>query len=389
MATIKSITRQSPMNFSGVYTNDELSYLKATKAFPVSSPALFFFGDNATGLAGPNIALGNFTPYTPSVRPVANALRRVIPNNTTNMTYACSFYSLNNGDVYSWGANTFGVNGPAASNTMVPQLWTGGPYTKVAQVGGTTAGACFGLKANGELWSSGYNNTGQTARGTGGSHPWGRVGTDLWTDVDGYLEQGFAIRSDGTLWAWGSNNNGRTGLGLLTGNTMVPTQIGTDTDWAKIYAGRDGHYAIKTDGRLYGWGSNANGVIGNGNTTQQNSPVQVGSRTGWKMASRGPSHSVLIHNDGTMWTCGLATDYRRGVAGTGQVTTHVQFGTETNWVAAEAGSNSIIATNTIGEVWFCGAEGLYNTGVPMTKLFKGDPTKICLGQGNRQILIGY
>ncbi|WP_392388841.1 hypothetical protein [Flavobacterium piscinae] len=39
-----------------------------------------------------------------------------------------------------------------------------------------------------------------------------------------------------------------------TSNRNVPTQIGTDTDWAFVAAGGNSSYALKQDGSLWGWG---------------------------------------------------------------------------------------------------------------------------------------
>ena len=73
-----------------------------------------------------------------------------------------------------------------------------------------------------------------------------------------------AVKADGTLWAWGANACGELG----TGNTlpyMVPTQIGSASDWRAVALG-GGWYtcfavAIKQDGTLWAWGYNlATGV---------------------------------------------------------------------------------------------------------------------------------
>ena len=41
----------------------------------------------------------------------------------------------------------------------------------------------------------------------------------------------------GTLWAWGDNDRGQLGLGD-TVNRYVPIQVGRDTDWKMVAAGR-------------------------------------------------------------------------------------------------------------------------------------------------------
>ena len=67
------------------------------------------------------------------------------------------------------------------------------------------------------------------------------------TSTDG--SSSAAILDDGTLWVVGANSDGELGLGDTTNRTEW-TQLGTDTDWAKVYMGGGNFFAIKTDGTL-------------------------------------------------------------------------------------------------------------------------------------------
>ena len=98
----------------------------------------------------------------------------------------------------------------------------------------------------------------------------------------------------GNLFSFGSDGNGRTGLNTNIGNTLVPTQVGTDTDWDSASAGSVHSLAVR-DGRLFSFGSNANGRTGL-NTTAGDTlvPTQVGTNTDWTSASAGSLHSLAI-----------------------------------------------------------------------------------------------
>ena len=48
------------------------------------------------------------------------------------------------------------------------------------------------------------------------------------------------VRTDGSLWCWGYNEQGQLGLGD-TSNLLVPTRVGTDTDWGPITGGGVAH----------------------------------------------------------------------------------------------------------------------------------------------------
>jgi hypothetical protein len=61
-----------------------------------------------------------------------------------------------------------------------------------------------------------------------------------------------AIKKDGTLWTWGRNMNGATGLGVTTGDTLVPTQAAgippiLTKDFTITVFAKDYYYVITED----------------------------------------------------------------------------------------------------------------------------------------------
>ena len=77
------------------------------------------------------------------------------------------------------------------------------------------------------------------------------------------------------VYCWGDNSNGQLGDGTNTNRdtaTPVPFFTGNVT---KICAGSDHTCALTTDGRLYCWGYNFYGQLGDGTNSETNTPVQV------------------------------------------------------------------------------------------------------------------
>ena len=118
----------------------------------------------------------------------------------------------------------------------------------------------------------------------------------------GYHSAG--IQPDGSLWCWGLNSDGQLGDGTTT-NRLVPTRVGTDTDWAIVALGMNSSYAIKQNGTLWAWGSNSNGQLSDGTLTGRLLPAQVLPGITWLRVSSGERFLVAQKSDGTLWSCGI------------------------------------------------------------------------------------
>ncbi len=161
-----------------------------------------------------------------------------------------------------------------------------------------------------------------------------------------------AIKTDGSLWAWGSNAYGRFGDGT-TVSSNSPKQTGNDTNWASVSAGEYPTIAIKTDGTLWTWGRNIGGQLGIGTITLSNSPVQIGTANNWASISAG-YHTVAIKNDGTLWAWGYNLYGQLGDGTTTDRNRPIQISGATNWASVSAGYNHTIAIKTDGTLWAWG-----------------------------------
>ena len=113
-----------------------------------------------------------------------------------------------------------------------------------------------------------------------------------------------AINSRGELYAWGSNKNGQLGIGTTTDNELTPQRVGNDSDWEAISGGEYHSLALKSDGTLYAWGKNHRGQLGIGSTDNETTPQRVGNSGDWKAISAGGEHSLALKRDGTLYAWG-------------------------------------------------------------------------------------
>lgn len=120
--------------------------------------------------------------------------------------------------------------------------------------------------------------------------------------------------TDGRIFCWGGNAYGQLGDGT-TASSPVPVQVASNKTFVSVAAGYYGTCALASDGAAYCWGINVTGRVGDGTTTDRTSPVAVSG-----------SHTFRSLAAGFRFECGLATDQttycwgenRFGGAGPGQ-----------------------------------------------------------------------
>lgn len=278
------------------------------------------------------------------------------------------------GTLWAWGAGDWGQLGNGCDfylNCYIDQRWpkqVGTDSTWKIISGGTVHSAA--LKKDGSLWAWGDNSSGQIGTGCNDSSCFyystpTQTGTDKgWVSLStgGFFTT--ALKSDGTLWSWGDNYAGVLGDGCAPKSSCVdravPTQIGTETDWAMVAAGGNHVLALKTNGTLWAWGSNYDGQIGNGvpgYDAYVSTPLQIGTDTGWRFVAAGDMHSLAIKSNGTLWAWGHNNAGQLGVTCSGScppITVPTQVGSDTDWKEVDGGFALTMATKTDGTVWAWG-----------------------------------
>ncbi len=146
------------------------------------------------------------------------------------------------------------------------------------------------LSSDGRVFTWGDNNNGQLGDGT-------KIYKYTPTDITSQFVLGAgekitqielgeyhssAITSSGRLFMWGKNDYGQLGDGSTT-ERLVPTEITSQFDLnegdaiSSITLGRYYSLAITSEGRVFTWGGNYYGVLGDGTTIEKHVPTEITS----------------------------------------------------------------------------------------------------------------
>jgi alpha-tubulin suppressor-like RCC1 family protein len=213
----------------------------------------------------------------------------------------------------------------------------------------------------------GANAHGQIGNGdTFDQHAPGRVSLPAETKVTGARAAQFSlvVTDTGMLYAWGDNSAGELGNGTTTDSTTpVPVQLPTGVKVTAARAGSKFALALTSTGKVLAWGSNANGMLGNGKKTGSDLPVQVKLPTGTKIKaiSTGAFFALALTTKGQVLAWG---SNRYGQLGDGtriarRTPVHVHLPADSRAKLVSAGGAFGLILTTTGRVlaWGHGAHG--------------------------------
>lgn len=133
--------------------------------------------------------------------------------------------------------------------------------------------------------------------------------------IEAGARHALALRKDGTVWAWGSRDDGTLGDGDARGGrvlrvvgALAPIAVPGLNGITQIATGWKHNLALRQDGHVMSWGTNSDGELGNGTRVIGWTPAEV---TGLDhvvaiAAGSGAAHGVsgAIRDDGTVWLWG-------------------------------------------------------------------------------------
>jgi len=284
--------------------------------------------------------------------------------------------AIKQGKVYTWRTGTTAL-GRVTSNTTVPGIvhsleeWN---FTHVAAGVNTS----FAIREDGVMFVCGTND-GTTLHTLGVPPGIYASFTPLvviddetdeevkWKLVETW-EHTVAVDIEGRVWSWGWNTNFSTGLGISSGDTLVPTKVrlGLDPDPTEHLSGVV-HLAVSfrcticilEDGTVRAWGANAEGQLGLDHTTTPIAYPTLCPYNGFTVIRCGTNFSLGI-KDGQVYGWGIVPP-----SDTATVTPTLMSDMD-NFVQVYPGRNCLFAIQSNGTMWARGVNSGAELGTGVT-----------------------
>jgi len=266
--------------------------------------------------------------------------------------------------VFCWGWNQHGQLGTGSGRLYLPV-----PTTVYYQ--GTTVLGASSISAGGmhtcavatnsgltdKILCWGNNNSGQLGVTVPSISPVPVVvsGARTYTAVAAGFEHTCAIAIDKTVWCWGSNFQGQLGDGTIN-LTSQPVQAMGLTNIVELSAGFNHTCAIEmitsANKKVWCWGANDAGQIGNGTKTNQHAPLLIQSNI--RTVACGENHTCALDSSNTPWCWGSNAEGQLAMpVGVAESTAPNQDTSGMMFLTLTAGSHHNCASQSTGQIVYC------------------------------------
>jgi alpha-tubulin suppressor-like RCC1 family protein len=310
---------------------------------PPAMPKLLAWGRNAGGTLGDGTKIQRNSP----VFVAGLDVRKIV--GSTEFTLALA----TDGGVWAWGTNYDGElgNGTRNISRTTPGRVAGGatiPFDGVVDIAAGFSRA-LAVRSDGSVWTWGRDAV------TGGFN-------SLPVRVSGIVDAvavacgadfNLALDKNNRVWSWGINSSGQLGNGTFANRTS-PGLVPGLTAVRSIAAASAASYAIKSNGAVVAWGAGSSGLLGNGGTSNSSIPVAVPNLSNIEQVSAG-FHGLARTTAGDVWVWGTCADGNSGDGTSFAVhLTPVQIAALQDITAIAAGFSHDLALQADGTVWAWG-----------------------------------
>ena len=112
------------------------------------------------------------------------------------------------------------------------------------------------------------------------------------------------VASDKVAYCWGNNSGGVLGTGIGGGPETLPVEVAGGLAFRQLSA-KGGHTCgVTSNNRLFCWGSNHTGQLGDGTGADSPRPIRIARGLAFRQASAGTLHTCAVTTDGVAYCWG-------------------------------------------------------------------------------------
>ncbi|HSW59177.1 MAG TPA: hypothetical protein VLJ60_00145, partial [bacterium] len=288
---------------------------------------IYCWGDGDSGKLGTG-SIGS-SLYPVSVKYDGVLKDKVIVDVSPGGDHTCAIDE--DGKAYCWGRNTVGSLGTETELQLVLEpvsVDMGGVLKdrKIAEISSGSGHTCS-VADDGGIYCWGLNDRGQLGDGNGGTQ--GGIGGGLgdhskfpvkaetaegkYIKVSAGASHTCILSEAGKIYCFGNNANGQLGDGT-TEMRLTPVALNSDKVFKSVSAGFEHTCAVDDKDEAYCWGGNIVGQLGTGNKESSLIPVKVkyATETKIKSISCGHRHTCSVTTEGIVHCWGWNTDGQLG-----------------------------------------------------------------------------
>lgn len=253
-------------------------------------------------------------------------------------------------------------------------------------------GAHSGVIIEGQTWTWGRNNLGQTGLGfvskiaTDENHPTTPQKLEVLDDGElvTFVSLAFnqnasiALDNEGDVWSWGDGDGGQLGLGdddsiVLDVDYYAPQKISSLKNIVSITRGYDHTVVLDENGEVFTFGENDKGQLGNGSNEDSDYPILITLSNIVQIAAASDS-TYAIDTDGVLWGWGDNSNGELG-QGSSDITDHlvpVQIPLPEAIISIAAGKAHALALGKSGKVYGWGLNASNQIGNTVEGTWEGN-----------------
>lgn len=257
-----------------------------------SNGAVSCWGWNAYGQTGQTITEDTLEVVIPSLMGITQI--------TAGSYHTCALNNL--GKVYCWGRNNVGQLGNAhGKDSAQPILVEGLSDQKIRQISAGSTHTCA-LNQSGQAYCWGSNKDGKLGAGSSNSFS-DRALPVIEMDnpvlqVSAGGSNTCALDTTGKVWCWGDGKDGQNGQGNFEDQVLPVNVNALPSQVIKITSGWYHICVLSIESKVFCWGKNTKGQLGNASTVPQSKPVPaVGLNDGVTLLAAGGQESCAVKGD--------------------------------------------------------------------------------------------